>query len=219
MTMVGTLQQNRKGIPPEIKVLTRREILSSEIYWEENSELVLCTYVVSTSSGKKNVLLLTTTQPLLGNTMDDGKNKPAIYKLYDFTKGGTDIVDQRMGFYSSKVKSRRWSIVGFSYILDTARVNAGTLFALNQNKNPLQQDSFEFGMKIVYSLVKPFISQRNLLRVSPVVKKKVEMFIGVTDEIVRPDVAGPSRADKRARCDTCKRNLKKGETQQGVISF
>jgi len=40
--------------------------------------------------------------------MDDGKKKLAIYKLYDFTKGGTDIVDQCIGFYTTiKAKSRR----------------------------------------------------------------------------------------------------------------
>ena len=27
------------------------------------------------------------------------RNKPAIYKFYDYAKGGTDIVDQRMEFY------------------------------------------------------------------------------------------------------------------------
>ena len=48
--------------------------------------------------------MLTISNPLLGVTMDENKVKQALYKLYDFTKGGTDIVDQRMGFYTSKVK-------------------------------------------------------------------------------------------------------------------
>jgi len=70
---------------------------------------VLCSYVVDTATKKKkNVLLLTITKPLLGLIMDDGKEKLAIYKLYDFTKGGTDIVDQCIGFYTTiKAKSRR----------------------------------------------------------------------------------------------------------------
>jgi hypothetical protein len=34
--------------------------------------------------GAKNVMLLTTTVPILGKTRDDDKNKPAIYKRYDF---------------------------------------------------------------------------------------------------------------------------------------
>ena len=46
------------------------------------------------SSGPQNVLLLTTMKPILGTTRDDGKKKLAVYKLYDFTKGGTDVVDK-----------------------------------------------------------------------------------------------------------------------------
>ena len=33
-------------------------------------------------------------QPLLGVKKYDKKSEPAIYKLYDFTKGGADIVNQ-----------------------------------------------------------------------------------------------------------------------------
>ena len=65
---------------------------------------------------KKNVLLLFTHKPFLGTTMDDHENKAAFDKFYDFTKGGTDIVDQRMGFYTCKFKSQKWSMVAFSYI-------------------------------------------------------------------------------------------------------
>ena len=47
--------------------------------------------------GKKNVILLSTAPPILGITKDDGKSKLGIYKVYNFTKRGTDIIDQRMG--------------------------------------------------------------------------------------------------------------------------
>ena len=40
------------------------------------------------------MLLLSTVQPLRGVTRDDGKRKPGIYKLYDFTKGGTDVIER-----------------------------------------------------------------------------------------------------------------------------
>ena len=55
-------------------------------------------YVFSTkSSGQRNVLLLSTVEPLLGVKIDDGKNKPAICKLYDFTKAGIDVLEHRIG--------------------------------------------------------------------------------------------------------------------------
>lgn len=111
VTCLGTLQKNRKGISNEIKEMANRNALTTEIYWERQKKLAMMSYVVKTAGGKKNVLMLTSLNPLLGTTIDDKKVKPAPYKLYDFTKGGTDIVDQRMEFYSCKPKSRRWPIV------------------------------------------------------------------------------------------------------------
>ena len=105
ITSIGTMQINRKGIPPEIKDVKDREPLSSEIYWQQGGPLCLSSYAVKTAT-KKNVLLLSTLAPMLASTKDDNRNKLALYKLYDFTKGGTDIVDQRMGFHTCKPKSR-----------------------------------------------------------------------------------------------------------------
>ena len=133
ITMVGTMQQNRVGIPPKIKDIASREILSSETYWEKDGSTNISSYVVKTSKGKKNVLMLATIEPIIAVTKDDGKKKPAIYKLYDFTKGGTDIVDQKMGTYTVKSKSRKWTTAAFAYLLDTIRVNSQTVYALNNN--------------------------------------------------------------------------------------
>ena len=118
------MKSNRVGIPPEIKDVSQREIDSYGIYWDESGNMNISSYVVKTSSGKINILMLSTLLPLLGTTKDDGKKKPALYKLYDFTEGGTDVVDQKVGAYSVKLKSKRWTIAAFSYILDTVRVNA-----------------------------------------------------------------------------------------------
>ena len=55
--------------------------------------------------------MLSTMPPLLGVTKDDGKKKPANTKLYDLTKSGTDIIDQRMSADSVKPKSSKWTIL------------------------------------------------------------------------------------------------------------
>ena len=106
---VGTLQSNQKGIPTEIKEIKDRETNPHEIYWEkDNGILNLHSHAVKIkSSGKRNILLLSTVPPLLVITKNDNKSMPAIYKLYNFSKGGTDIIDQKMGFYSCKSKSKR----------------------------------------------------------------------------------------------------------------
>ena len=99
--------------------------------------------------------------PILETAKDNLRLKPAIYKLYDYTKGGTDIIDQRMNFYSSKAKSRRWTMTAFSYVLDTCRVNASTAIALNQSIEPRNTNSFDFGISLVLQLVRPFVALRS----------------------------------------------------------
>ena len=90
-----------------------------EIYWDKSGNMNISSYVVKTSSEKRNILMLSTLRPLLGTTKDDGKKKTALYKLYDFTKGETDVVDQKVGAYSVKPKSKRLTTAAFFYILDT----------------------------------------------------------------------------------------------------
>ena len=68
ITCISTMQLNRKCIPDELKETKNRELLPLEIYWDENSPLSISPYVVKTSKGKKNVILLSTAPPILGFT-------------------------------------------------------------------------------------------------------------------------------------------------------
>ena len=102
----------------------------------------ISSYVVKTSKGKKNVILLSTAPPILGITKDDEKSKLGIYKVYDFTKAVTDIIDHSTGFYTSKPKSRKWTMTVFSYVIDTGCVNSSTTFALQKKYDPCKQGFF-----------------------------------------------------------------------------
>ena len=123
-----TVDTKRIGTPAELKdpKYKSRDIHSTTCHYEkEGKQLCINTYNVKTKSkGRKNVIVLTTLRPLKGMMIDDGKDKPAIYKFYDFTKGGTDIVDQLNDYYTTGTKSIRWTNIALSYCLDTARVNA-----------------------------------------------------------------------------------------------
>ena len=159
MTCIGTMQQNRVGIPEDLKKTNDRELLGTRQLWEKTkSDLVLTSYVVSSSKGKKNVLVLSTTKPLQGVTRDDGCRNPAVIKLYDFTKSGTDNVDQRIAMYSPRTKSAKWTRSALSFVLDTARVNSATLFAIATGVSPHSIDSFEFAWDLANSLVFTAIS-------------------------------------------------------------
>ena len=99
MTFVGTLQSNRRDIPIELKNVVERKRFSCQCFWESSENtLVLYSYVFPTkSSDQHNALLLSTVELILGVTIGDGKKKPAICKLYDFTKAGTDVMEHRAG--------------------------------------------------------------------------------------------------------------------------
>ena len=145
ITSIGTLMTNRRGIPKVIKSISGEEFTYNVSWEQQEKKLNLHSYLVKTKScGMSNVLVLSTMQPLLGTVKEGRQPKPALYKLYDFTKGGTDIIDQRMGYYSCKPKSPRWTITALSYMLDTCRVNASTVLAMNDGRNPREQDASHF---------------------------------------------------------------------------
>ena len=91
--------------------------------------------------------------------------------------GGTDSIDYRADGYICKPKSRRWTIVAWCYTLDMSRCNAQTIYALNTGTNPLDTDSFEFGVDIVDALVKPFIESRSLNGLHATTARKMELVL------------------------------------------
>ena len=77
-------------------------------------------------------------------------------KVYDFSKGGTDISNQRCGSFTSATKTRRWPTKMLEYVLDVTRVNAQSVYCLNTGKDPNSGlDSFRFDRDLALSLVKP----------------------------------------------------------------
>ena len=149
---------NRRGLAKEIKNMVDR-LENSTVVWHEltHGNMCIVSYVVKTKSkGKKNILILCTIPKLatLGITKDDGKYKPAAFKVYDFSKGGTDIMDQRMGVYTTATKSRRWPRKMFSFNLDVSRINAQSVFCLNTGKHPRTGvDSRKFGWTMAKGLL------------------------------------------------------------------
>ena len=109
--------------------------------------------------------------PILGVTKDDNKKEPAMYKLYDFTKGETDIVDQKLGniLKKRKVENGQGRIV-LSYLLDT---NASKLVVSNTIKDPKTAKFYQFGTDLVTRLVMPQIERRNISGVSSAVLNKM----------------------------------------------
>ena len=65
------------------------------------------------STGRKNVLMLSTMRPIPRITKDDGKSKLALMKVYDFMEAGTDFADQLNNYYSCRARANFWDLVSF----------------------------------------------------------------------------------------------------------
>ena len=114
VTVVGTLATNRIGLPDDLKNAKQLGEFESTMHWEKTKGDSLCMYTTKyKSKGKKNVLALSTMRLLMGIIHDDGKQKPAIIKFYDFTKGGIDVMDQKTSKYSCKSLTHCWTIIHF----------------------------------------------------------------------------------------------------------
>ena len=78
-----------------------------------------------------------------------------------------------MNFCSSKAKTRRWVMTAFAYVLDTCRVNASTVIALNQSIEPRNTNSFDFEITLVLQLVRPFVALRSKWILSKTIRDKI----------------------------------------------
>ena len=177
--------------------------------WEkEKGDLSITSYVVPSSKGKKYVLVLSTMRPLQCITKDDGKKKPAVFNLYDFTKGGTDQMDQRIGSYSTKTKSPKWTRVAFAYILDTARVNASTVFSLSFDLTTSDLDSYELLWDLAESLVLPLAQIRRSNGLSVKTRMTLSLLLGsgclpAGGSEEDASAASATAAGRKLRCHLC----------------
>ena len=174
-------------------------------------------YAVRTKSkGKKNVLVLSTMRPLPGATRDDGYHKPAIIKLYDFTKGGTDIVDQLNDYHTCRSRTFRWDVVALFYILDTIRVNSKTIWCIKQGLDVQKFKSFDFAWELAMQLIKPFIRCRNINGLPRMTLERMERVLGEKIQVA-PQTNGKRKQypyphkDERRRYKQCEKGSSKQE--------
>ena len=125
--------------------------------------------------------------------------------MHIFPTGGTDIQDQKMGRYSTKPVYSKWTTVGRSYMLDTARVNATTLFCLATGLSLKKSDSFLIGMDLVSYLCLPQMQARSRAVLSAALCAKMDEFLGLTVKPPLKQAIPPfeSRCDMRRKCYGC----------------
>ena len=93
ITSVGTLVPNRRGLPKELIKTTEREEFSYKVLWcKDEPYMSFHSYAVKTkSTGKRNVLLLSTLEQLLAVTRDDEKKPLKFIKFMTLQKEGQKL--------------------------------------------------------------------------------------------------------------------------------
>ena len=176
-------------------------MLSETCHFED---LCLSSYTVQTKSkGKKNVVILLTTRPMHSSTKDDNKSEPQIFKFYDFKKGGIDIVDQMNYYFTTRAKSLWWVIIVVYYVLETARVNAKTIWGIKNGIDHHKLKSFNFGWDLAKTLTMAHVIRRYLNVLTLTVQLKRNLFLSTAFVLPEPK---PKNV-KRFECTTKRKNM------------
>ena len=195
-TIVGTMRYDRKGISKETKAIGNREEKPVLYVYHKEKKIMLASYIDKKKSGKKNVIVLSTMHDSVKVTNDQRK-KPQIHSMYDHKKRGVDVVDLLSTSHSTRIKSKRWPINAFAFILDTCRTNAKTI--LQDNGKPLS--NFEFTYAIGKGLVLPAIQRRyaysNGLQIAVV--NKMRRVLGIK-EAMHHAVDIPTKSGRCFKC-------------------
>ena len=200
ITIVGTLKSDRKGIPKEMKGLADREEKRNAFCYSEDEKTMLLSYIDQKKKGKKNILALTTMHNQVKLSVDERK-KPHAFVFYDHTKGGVDVVDLISAKMSTRMKTRRWTLNVFTFMVDTARTNAKTTVKENTTTKPLSTSQFTW--ELGKSLVRSCIQRRhdNSVGLTHSLVKSICKVLGIEKPIERRQK--PELLNKGQRCYLC----------------
>ena len=161
---------------------------------------MLLSYIDKKKKGKKNILALTTMHNQVKLSVDERKKRHALV-FYDHTKGGVDVVDLISAKMSTRMKTRRWTLNVFAFMLDTARTNAKTIVKEKTPTKPLS--TFQFTWEIGKSLVKSCIQRchDNPVGLTHSLVKSICKVLGIEQPIERRQK--PKLLNKGQRCYLC----------------
>jgi len=183
LTLVGTMKNSRKELPPQFTIKKKRDRYSSLFAFKQRATLV------SYLSRKKKVVNLLSS---LHNSVEIGstvEKKPHIIDFYNQNKCGVDTFDKNVKMYTTRRKSRRWTLVIFLNCLDTACYNAYITYA---TKFPFQCNKSDSRRKFLIELGKKLIEHEEQI---------FPLKIGLV-----------SKLSKRKRCSFCKDKDRKTST-------
>lgn len=106
LTVVGTIMNNRKDVPPELRLQSLKDAIPGTIRFAFRDRETLVSYVPK----KKKVVTVLSTQH---HNMEVQNDKPEIILYYNSTKAGVDTLDKCVRAYSCRRGTRRWPMAVF----------------------------------------------------------------------------------------------------------
>jgi hypothetical protein len=157
LTVLGTINSNRRHVPDELKCDRGRLAFSTLFAW--NDSVMIASYV---PKPRKVVLMLSTEhdQPDISQRSD---RKPVVILDYNATKGGVDTVDQMIDIYQTKVASRRWPMTVFYTMIDISALNSLVIWIYKNptwNASKPDQRRRLFLSELGMTLIKPQLENR-----------------------------------------------------------
>lgn len=204
LAYVGTLRKNKRCVPTEMLPNRNRDINSSLFGFHDGISLI--SYVPKRN---KSVLLLSSVH--YDDETSGPANKPQAILFYNKNKCGVDVMDQMLGTYSCKRRTRRWPLAFFYNILDIAALAAYILHYEMNGKSKANGRRL-FIHSVANELVGPQIMDRmqnpNVIKhFSP--RSGIESFLGYAVFFKSSSTeAIPSTSDKKRSCKMCWENDK-----------
>ena len=196
-TIAGTMRHDRKGISKELKIMKNRDERPALYVHHGEKIIMLVSYDDKKKSGNRNIIDLTTLHDTV-KVSNNKRSEPKVLIKYNHTKGSIDIVDLSTD-NTIRIKSKRWLLDAFSFILDMVRTNSKAI----QSDNKFKLSNFDFTYALGNSLVLPGIQNRyqNENRIQLPILQKIKRVLGIKETNRRPQTEAP--ATLFGRCHVC----------------
>ena len=114
-------------------------------------------------------------------------------------------MDQKIASFTSKNKSAKWTRCSLWFVLDTAWVNATTLFATAKDVETKKVDCFEIGWDLAQSLVLPVVTLRPVQGLSRSTQLRISLFSGNEPQqrFRAEQQTDPLSPGMKRRCKSC----------------
>ena len=147
--VVGTIRKNRTELPAEF-VSTKDRKESTTLYGYQKEAMI----VSYCPKKRKVVTFLSTMHSDKGTESPAPDKKPLVITYYNAWKGGVDVMDQMVRWFTSKRKTRRWPMVIFYNMLDISALNSFIVWMSLNKENHAGKRSNRLGRSLLISLAK-----------------------------------------------------------------